>query len=63
MSEHTYEHRHCRIERNLATLSTLLGHLAATAGAGEAAPPWAVLAGRRRSNRSGSDPRDQTATA
>jgi MarR family transcriptional regulator for hemolysin len=32
---------------DLATLSTLLGHLAANAGAGEAAPPWAGLADRR----------------
>src|SRR5271155_195143 len=30
-----------------ATLSPLLGQLAANAGAGEAAPPWAGLAGRR----------------
>jgi MarR family transcriptional regulator, transcriptional regulator for hemolysin len=34
-------------DTDLATLSTLLGHLAANAGAGEAAPPWVGLAGRR----------------
>ena len=34
-------------DADLATLSTLLGQLAANAGAGEAAPPWAGLAGRR----------------
>jgi MarR family transcriptional regulator for hemolysin len=34
-------------EADLATLSTLLGHLAANAGAGEAAAPWVGLAGRR----------------
>ena len=32
---------------DLATLSTLLSHLAANAGAAEAAPPWDGLAGRR----------------
>ena len=30
-------------DADLATLSTLLGHLAANAGAGEAAPPWGAL--------------------
>ena len=34
-------------DADLATLSTLLGHLAANAGPGEAAPPWAGLADRR----------------
>jgi hypothetical protein len=34
-------------DADLATLSTLLGHLAANVGAAEAAPPWAVLADRR----------------
>ena len=34
-------------DADLATLSTLLGHLAANARAGEAAPPWAGLADRR----------------
>jgi MarR family transcriptional regulator for hemolysin len=34
-------------DADLATLSTLLGHLAANAGAGEAAPPWSGLADRR----------------
>ena len=34
-------------EDDLATLSTLLGHLAANVGAAEAAPPWADLADRR----------------
>ena len=33
-------------DADLATLSTLLGHLAANARAGEAAPPWAGLADR-----------------
>ena len=33
-------------DADLATLSTLLGHLAANVGAGEAAPPWADLADR-----------------
>jgi MarR family transcriptional regulator for hemolysin len=32
---------------DLATLSTLLSHLAANAGAGEADPPWVGLADRR----------------
>jgi MarR family transcriptional regulator, transcriptional regulator for hemolysin len=34
-------------DTDLATLSTLLGHLAANAGTAEAAPPWAGLAERR----------------
>jgi MarR family transcriptional regulator, transcriptional regulator for hemolysin len=34
-------------DADLATLSTLLGHLAANAGAAEAAPPWAGLAEHR----------------
>jgi MarR family transcriptional regulator, transcriptional regulator for hemolysin len=34
-------------DADLATLSTLLGHLAANAGPGEAGPPWARLADRR----------------
>ncbi len=34
-------------DADLATLSTLLGRLAANAGTGEAAPPWAGLAERR----------------
>src|SRR5215467_10091974 len=34
-------------DADLATLSTLLGHLAANAGAAEAAPPWASLADNR----------------
>ena len=34
-------------DADLATLSTLLGHLAANVGAAEAAPPWADLADRR----------------
>jgi MarR family transcriptional regulator, transcriptional regulator for hemolysin len=34
-------------EADLATLSTLLGRLAANVGAGEAAAPWVGLAGRR----------------
>jgi MarR family transcriptional regulator, transcriptional regulator for hemolysin len=34
-------------EADLATLSTLLGQLAANAGAQEAAPPWAGLADHR----------------
>jgi MarR family transcriptional regulator, transcriptional regulator for hemolysin len=34
-------------EANLATLSTLLGQLAANVGAAEAAPPWDGLADRR----------------
>ena len=34
-------------DADLATLNTLLGHLAANVGAGEAAPPWADLADRR----------------
>jgi MarR family transcriptional regulator, transcriptional regulator for hemolysin len=34
-------------DANLATLSTLLGHLAANVGAAEAAPPWDGLADRR----------------
>jgi MarR family transcriptional regulator for hemolysin len=34
-------------DADLATLSTLLGHLAANAGTAEAAPPWAGLADRR----------------
>jgi MarR family transcriptional regulator for hemolysin len=34
-------------DADLATLGTLLGRLAANAGAGEAAPPWAGLANRR----------------
>jgi MarR family transcriptional regulator, transcriptional regulator for hemolysin len=34
-------------DTDLATLSTLLGQLAVNAGAAEAAPPWAGLAGRR----------------
>ena len=34
-------------DADLATLSTLLGHLAVNAGAGVAAPPWAALADRR----------------
>ena len=33
-------------DTDLATLSTLLGHLAANVGAGVSAPPWAGLAGR-----------------
>ena len=33
-------------DADLATLSSLLGHLAANVGAGEAAPPWAGLADR-----------------
>ena len=33
-------------DADLMTLSTLLGQLAANVGAGEAAPPWAGLAGR-----------------
>jgi MarR family transcriptional regulator for hemolysin len=32
---------------DLATLSTLLGHLAANVGAAEATPPWADLGDRR----------------
>ena len=35
-------------EADLATLSTLLGRLAANVGAPEAAPPWAGAAERRR---------------
>jgi len=34
-------------DADLATLSTLLGHLAANAGAAETAPPWVGLADRR----------------
>src|ERR1700678_1046649 len=34
-------------DADLATLSTLLGHLAANVGAGEAAAPWVGLAERR----------------
>jgi MarR family transcriptional regulator, transcriptional regulator for hemolysin len=34
-------------DADLATLSTLLGHLAANARAREAAPPWSGLADRR----------------
>jgi MarR family transcriptional regulator, transcriptional regulator for hemolysin len=34
-------------DANLATLSTLLGHLAANVGVAEAAPPWDGLADRR----------------
>ena len=34
-------------DADLATLSTLLGQLAANAGTAEAAPPWAGLADRR----------------
>jgi MarR family transcriptional regulator for hemolysin len=34
-------------DADLATLSTLLGHLATNVGAGEAAPPWAGLADHR----------------
>jgi MarR family transcriptional regulator, transcriptional regulator for hemolysin len=34
-------------DTDLATLSTLLGHLAANTGTAEAAPPWAGLAERR----------------
>src|SRR6266567_9260150 len=34
-------------DADLATLSTLLGHLAANAGTAEASPPWADLADRR----------------
>jgi MarR family transcriptional regulator for hemolysin len=34
-------------DANLATLSTLLGHLSANVGAAEAAPPWDGLADRR----------------
>jgi len=48
---------------DLATLSTLLSHLAANAGAGEADPPWVGLADRARSDRSDSHPHDQAATA
>ena len=35
-------------EADLATLRTLLGHLAANVGAGEAAAPWAGLADRQQ---------------
>ncbi len=35
-------------DADLATLGTLLGHLAANAGAEEGGPPWAGLADRRR---------------
>ena len=35
------------VDADLATLSTLLGHLAANVGAGEAAAPWPGLADRR----------------
>ena len=34
-------------DTDLATLSTLLGHLAANVGAAETAPPWVGLADRR----------------
>ena len=34
-------------DTDVATLGTLLGHLAANVGAGEATPPWAGLADRR----------------
>jgi len=34
-------------DANLATLSTLLGHLSTNVGAAEAAPPWDGLADRR----------------
>ncbi len=34
-------------DSDLATLSDLLGHLAANVGTGEAAPPWSGLADRR----------------
>jgi MarR family transcriptional regulator for hemolysin len=34
-------------DADLATLSTLLGHLAANVGTAEAAPPWAGVADRR----------------
>jgi hypothetical protein len=33
-------------DADLATLTALLGHLAANVGAGEAAPPWVGLADR-----------------
>ena len=42
-------------DADLATLSTLLGHLAANAGAGEGAPLWPAWPTAARSNRSGSD--------
>ena len=35
-------------DADLTTLSTLLGHLAANAGAGQAAPPWIGPAERRQ---------------
>jgi MarR family transcriptional regulator for hemolysin len=35
-------------DTDLATLSTLLGHLSANVGAGEAAAPWAGVADRRQ---------------
>jgi MarR family transcriptional regulator, transcriptional regulator for hemolysin len=34
-------------DADLVTLSTLLGHLAANVGAGQAAPPWVGLADHR----------------
>ena len=50
-------------DTDLATLSTLLRHLAANVGAGKPHRPGPTWPTAARSNRSGSDPRDQTATA